>query len=203
MIVHVLTHHPERYRGYLNSSIMWHARNTDKLHVEIVDLNNFDVLRDAVASVTGWESAHKIMAHASGSSFTQPMAYRSARHEHIILYAPNMQETVDASWVDAVWNVNDNIDPDIATMMLVDAITRLAPEVLNKEESHLHDSFNDGLLEHPHYTRPRVIDGKEVPAVLLSGNHAEIARWRHEQSLKRTKERRPDLYEQYIKTHKK
>lgn len=78
-------------------------------------------------------------------------------------------------------------------MVLVDTITRLVPGVLGSEESAATDSFSDGLLEYPQYTRPPEFNGLEVPAPLLSGNHAEIARWRREQSLKRTAERRPDL----------
>jgi tRNA (guanine37-N1)-methyltransferase len=82
---------------------------------------------------------------------------------------------------------------ELASMTMTDAIVRLIPGVLSREESHQEDSFSTGLLEHPHYTRPREYRGMEVPEVLLNGNHKLIEEWRREESLKRTRERRPDL----------
>ena len=79
-------------------------------------------------------------------------------------------------------------------MVLVDSIVRLIPGVI-EEESHINDSFNDDLLDYPTYTKPRVYEGMEVPEVLLSGDHKRIEKYRYEESLKRTKERRPDLLE--------
>jgi tRNA (guanine37-N1)-methyltransferase len=79
--------------------------------------------------------------------------------------------------------------------VLIEAVTRLVPGVIGKEESHEHDSFEDGLLDHPHYTRPAEFRGLIVPEVLLSGNHAEIARWRREAALEKTRRMRPDLLE--------
>ncbi len=78
-------------------------------------------------------------------------------------------------------------------MTMIDAVVRLLPDVLGASASHEDDSFSTGLLEYPHYTRPAEYAGYQVPDVLLSGNHARIAKWRREQSLKRTFERRPDL----------
>ena len=78
-------------------------------------------------------------------------------------------------------------------MLVIDAVARLLPGVLGDAASAVQDSFMDGLLEHPHYTRPESVEGREVPAVLLSGDHARIARWRRQQALGRTSERRPDL----------
>jgi tRNA (guanine37-N1)-methyltransferase len=80
-------------------------------------------------------------------------------------------------------------------MVVVDAVSRLIPGVLGGERSNLEDSFEDGLLEYPHYTRPRVFRDREVPPVLLSGDHEKIRVWRRTQALKRTLERRPDLLE--------
>jgi tRNA (guanine37-N1)-methyltransferase len=78
-------------------------------------------------------------------------------------------------------------------MVVIDAVTRLLPGALGDEQSAVDESFSKGLLEYPHYTRPAEFRGRKVPAVLLSGNHAEIEKWRREQSLARTRERRPDL----------
>ena len=82
---------------------------------------------------------------------------------------------------------------EIAAMAVIDAVVRLLPGVLGDEESAAQDSFMQGLLDHPHYTRPEIVDGQRVPAVLLSGDHARIARWRYKQSLGRSFVRRPDL----------
>ena len=84
---------------------------------------------------------------------------------------------------------------ELPAMVMIDAISRLIPGVLNNNESAEFESFHDNLLEHPHYTRPVEFRGKRVPDVLLSGHHANIEKWRREQSLKRTLERRPDLLE--------
>ncbi|MGYP000482598963 len=83
-------------------------------------------------------------------------------------------------------------------MVMIDAVSRLVPGVLNNEESAEFESFHDNLLEHPQYTRPVEFRGRKVPDVLLSGHHGNIDKWRREQSLKRTLERRPDLIETAI-----
>lgn len=90
---------------------------------------------------------------------------------------------------------------ELAAMVMVDAIARLVPGVLHNEESAETESFGDGLLEYPQYSRPEIWHGKRVPEILLSGDHAKVDAWRLEQALLRTKERRPDLYEKYRETH--
>jgi tRNA (guanine37-N1)-methyltransferase len=92
---------------------------------------------------------------------------------------------------------------EIAALALIDSVVRLLPDVLHNAESNKDDSFASGLLEYPQYTRPRVFEGKAVPEVLLSGHHINIESWRREKALERTKERRPDLYEKYIKKQDK
>jgi len=90
---------------------------------------------------------------------------------------------------------------ELPAMVVIDTVSRLVPGVLNNEESAEKESFSDGLLEYPQYTRPADYNGKAVPEVLLSGHHANIEKWRHEKSLERTKKYRPDLYETYVKEH--
>ena len=87
---------------------------------------------------------------------------------------------------------------ELAAMVLVDAIARLVPGVLNNEESAQTESHSNGLLEYPQYSRPEVWHDKSVPEVLMSGHHANIEKWRFEQSVERTRQRRPDLYETYM-----
>lgn len=97
--------------------------------------------------------------------------------------------------VDAEWSIGDYVlsGGELPAMVLIDAVARLLPGVLGSEASAEEDSFSDGLLDCPHYTRPEVYEGEEVPAVLLSGDHAAIRHWRRRQSLERTLKRRPDL----------
>ncbi len=97
--------------------------------------------------------------------------------------------------VDEEWSIGDYVlsGGELAAMVIIDGIARLLPGALGHEGSAEADSFSEGLLDHPHYTRPEVIDGRAVPEVLLSGDHAAIARWRRKQSLGRTWARRPDL----------
>ena len=89
----------------------------------------------------------------------------------------------------------------LPAMVMIDTISRLVPGVLNNEESAETESFAGDLLEYPQYSRPEEWNGKKVPEVILSGHHANIAEWRLEQSIERTKERRPDLYAKYLEKH--
>ncbi|HEY4201245.1 MAG TPA: tRNA (guanosine(37)-N1)-methyltransferase TrmD [Devosiaceae bacterium] len=82
---------------------------------------------------------------------------------------------------------------EVAAMVLIEAVVRLIPGVLGAAESHADESFENGLLEYPHYTRPQVFEGRDIPPVLVSGDHRKIAKWRHEESLELTRRRRPDL----------
>lgn len=97
--------------------------------------------------------------------------------------------------VDEEWSIGDYVlsGGELAAMVMMDAIARLLPGVLGSEVSAQEDSFSDGLLDCPHYTRPEIYEGKSVPAVLMSGDHAAIKRWRQQQSVLRTQQRRPDL----------
>ncbi len=108
-----------------------------------------------------------------------------------------IDERIIESEVDEEWSIGDYVisGGELAAAVIIDAVTRLLPGVLGDEQSAIQDSFVDGLLDHPHYTRPEVVGGKSVPEVLLSGDHEAIRRWRRKQSLGRTWQRRPDLLE--------
>jgi tRNA (guanine37-N1)-methyltransferase len=108
-----------------------------------------------------------------------------------------IDERVIESEVDEEWSIGDYVlsGGELAAAVIIDAVTRLLPGVLGDEQSAVEDSFVDGLLDHPHYTRPEKAGGKTVPDVLLSGDHAAIRRWRRKQALGRTWQRRPDLLE--------
>ena len=135
-----------------------------------------------------------------GRVFDQAAAQRFAGLQGMTLLAgryEGVDERLIESQVDEELSLGDFVlsGGEIAAMAVIDAVVRLLPGVLGDDESAAQDSFMEGLLDCPHYTRPEEIDGRSVPEVLLSGDHAEIARWRLKQALGRTHERRPDLVE--------
>lgn len=142
--------------------------------------------------------ARVILLTPQGSTLTQDLARELAVSERLVLLC-GRYEGVDARVEDLATDlisIGDYVitGGELAAMVLVDAVARLLPGVLGGgERSTAEDSFAEGLLEHPQYTRPEVWEGRRVPEVLLSGNHREIIKWRREQSLQRTLERRPDL----------
>jgi len=133
-----------------------------------------------------------------GEVFHQNMAKELADEQDIVFlcgHYEGIDERVLEEIVTDYVSIGDYVltGGELPAMVMIDAISRMVPGVLSNEESAQTESFQDNLLEHPHYTRPAVWQEKEVPPVLLSGHHAKIEEWRHEQSVKRTKERRPDL----------
>jgi tRNA (guanine37-N1)-methyltransferase len=138
-----------------------------------------------------------LLMSAAGTTFTQAMAHNLAAQEQIVLLCAHY-EGVDERAIDLV--VTDEVSigdyvltgGELPAMVIADSIVRLLPGVI-EAESLAEESFADGVLEYPHYTRPPEFRGRKVPDVLLSGNHAGIARWRREQALLRTRARRPDL----------
>jgi len=133
-----------------------------------------------------------------GQVFDQAMAKRFVELPGLVLLAgryEGIDERLVESHIDAEVSLGDFVlsGGEIAAMAVIDAVVRLLPGVLGDDESAAQDSFMEGLLDHPHYTRPEEIEGRKVPDVLLSGNHAEIARWRYQQALGRSYLRRPDL----------
>jgi tRNA (guanine37-N1)-methyltransferase len=136
----------------------------------------------------------------AGHRFVQQTATQLSKEAHLIIicgHYEGVDHRVIEHLVDLEISIGDYVltNGAIAAVVLVDAIVRLLPEALGHEQSAVDDSFNHGLLEAPQYTRPAEFRGWKVPQVLLSGNHAEIAKWRQQQALKRTKQNRPDLLE--------
>jgi tRNA (guanine37-N1)-methyltransferase len=142
-----------------------------------------------------------VLTSPQGRTFTQPVALEYAALEHVVLICGRykaVDERVAEHLVDEELSVGDFIlsGGEPAALCVVDAVARLLPGVVGDFDSVESDSFHSGLLDAPYYTRPAEYRGWKVPDVLLSGNHGEIARWRREQSLTRTRDRRPDLLDE-------
>ncbi|MBM7455289.1 tRNA (guanine37-N1)-methyltransferase [Oceanisphaera litoralis] len=157
-------------------------------------------LRDAIAAArqAAGEGVRVIYLSPQGRKLDQQGVTELAKHEKLILVAgryEGVDERVIQADVDEEWSVGDYVlsGGELPAMVLVDAVARLVPGVLGDMASAEQDSFSEGLLDHPHYTRPEQLAGMAVPKVLLSGNHAEVASWRMQQSLGRTWLRRPEL----------
>jgi len=142
-----------------------------------------------------------LLTSPSGEPFTQKMAHELANEEHLIVicgHYEGVDERVRQVLVDRDVSIGDYVltSGNLPAMVIVDAVTRLLPGALGSPESEIDESFEDGLLEYPQYTRPAEYRGYAVPEVLLSGNHKQIAEWRRRESEKRTGQVRPDLLNQ-------
>ncbi|TDL97734.1 tRNA (guanosine(37)-N1)-methyltransferase TrmD [Macrococcus brunensis] len=156
----------------------------------------------AIESLEVSDQTRIILMCPQGARFDQAKAEELAHAEHLIFICGHYEgydERIRTELVTDEISLGDFVltGGELAAMTMTDAIVRLIPDVLGNEVSHEDDSFSSGLLEHPQYTRPADFKGMQVPDVLLSGNHKLIEEWRHQESLKRTFERRPDLLESY------
>jgi len=223
MKIDVLTLFPGMFVGPLDESIIKRARERGILQLGIHDLRNWthdrhktvddrpfgggpgmvlkpEPLFEAAESLAG-PKTRVILMGPSGRKFTQEIGRELAGYEHLLLIAGSYEgfdDRVRQGLAHDELSIGDYVltNGALPVMVMIDVVTRLLPGVLGDEESAKEESFSHGLLEYPHYTRPAEFRGMKVPEILLSGHHAEIARWRHEQALERTRERRPDLLEQ-------
>ena len=220
MRIDILTLFPEVCRGPLSESMMKRAQEAGALDLRIHNLRDWTtdkhhVVDDApfgggqgmvmkpepifaaVESLRGEESFIVVMS-PQGQRLTQGLAAEFARRAHLIIvcgHYEGIDHRVTEYLADAEVSIGDYVltNGAIAAVVLVDAMARLQPGVLGHERSAADDSFAQGLLEGPQYTRPADFRGWKVPEILLSGNHAEIAAWRKEQALQKTRNNRPDL----------
>lgn len=152
------------------------------------------VMQQTPASV----SPRIILLCPQGKPYKQRDAEMLSKEEHLIFICGHYEgydERIREHLVTDEFSIGDYVltGGELGALVIADSVTRLLPNVLGNESSHRHDSFSDGLLEYPQYTRPADFRGWKVPDVLLSGHHEKIAQWRKEQALLRTKKRRPDL----------
>ena len=163
-------------------------------------LMKVDVVDASIQAARGESQAKVILMSPAGRPLTQAVAQELSKEAHLILVCGHY-EGIDArveSLVDDEISIGDFVltGGELAALVIVDAVVRLRPGVLGNSASPEEESFSEGLLEYPQYTRPRSHKGQDVPEVLLSGNHARIDAWREQQSLERTRARRPDLLKQ-------
>lgn len=157
-----------------------------------------DAIRDARGSTD--EESRVIYLTPQGRKLDQTGLKHLSRYTHLVLVCgryEGIDERVITADIDEEWSIGDYVlsGGELAAMVVMDGITRLLPEALGHEDSAQRDSFSEGLLDFPQFTRPEVIEGMQVPPVLLSGDHKAIERWRLKQALGRTWLRRPDLLE--------
>ncbi len=157
-----------------------------------------DQLLQSIRAARQQNSGKVVYLSPQGASLNQQVVSQFAKEDNLILLCgryEGIDERVIELEVDMECSIGDYVlsGGELGAMVLIDAVTRLLPGVLGHNDSAVQDSFFDGLLDCPHYTRPEILEGLSIPAVLKSGNHADIAHWRKKQALGRTWQRRPDL----------
>ncbi|QUA53639.1 tRNA (guanosine(37)-N1)-methyltransferase TrmD [Aristaeella lactis] len=222
--VNILTIFPEMFESFFSASILGRAREQGLIDIRTTDIRPFSnskhhntddypfgggagmvmmaqPILDAMKAVTAeYPSAKRIYLGPRGKKLTTSLARELAQEKELILlcghYEGVDQRALDAC-VDEEISIGDYIltGGETAAMVLVDCVARFIPGVLGSSDSPEEESFSDGLLEYPQYTRPRMLEGMEVPEILLNGDHAKIKAWRRRESLKATMKHRPDLLE--------
>lgn len=231
MKFHILTLFPEMVEECLKTSVLGRAAQRGCVSFHAVNIRDYTLNRhkkvddytygggagmlmqaqpvyDAWKSVQGEKPLRTVYVTPQGSTFTQETARELAMEEELVFlcgHYEGVDERVLEEIVTDYISIGDYVltGGELPAVVMIDAISRLIPGVLHNEESAQAESFQNGLLEYPQYSRPPVWHGREVPQVLLSGNHKKIEEWRLEQSISRTRQRRPDLYEKYRENHRK
>ena len=224
MKIDILTLFPEMF-GALSESIIGRARDKGLIEINIVDIRNFSKdkhkkcddapfgggagmvmtpqpLFDAIKSVKQ-ENSLVILTSPRGQTFNQKLCKDLSKYEHLIFvcgHYEGVDERIIELCIDKEISIGDFVltGGELPALCLIDAVSRKIEGTLGKIESADEDSFSNGLLEYPQYTKPREYRGLKVPEVLLNGNHKDINEYRMQESLKRTKIKRPDLYSAYI-----
>ena len=225
MNYHILTLFPDMVINCLNTSIIGKAKEKGLINIEATNIRDFannkhnhvddypygggagmvmqpqpvyDAYKSVMEKIDG--TARVIYLTPQGKVFNQSMAEEFAKEDNLIFLCGHY-EGIDERVLNKI--VTDNVSignyvltgGELAAMVMIDAISRKVPNVLNNDESSEIETFYDNLLEYPQYTRPEIFEGERVPEVLLSGHHGNIEKWRREKSLERTYDYRPELLE--------
>ena len=218
MKIDILTLFPKMFEGFLSESIIKRALDNKKVEINIHDIRDYSndphkrvddysigggagmvlmpqPIFDAVEALRK-ENTMVIMMTPQGERYTQEKAYTLTKQKHLIIICGHYEGFDERirTLVDLELSIGDYVltGGEIPSMAITDSIVRLLDGVIEKE-SHINDSFNNNLLDYPVYTKPNNFRGMEVPEILFSGHHENIKKWRLEEQIKRTKERRPDL----------
>ncbi|MGF6159097.1 tRNA (guanine37-N1)-methyltransferase [Ensifer sp. KUDG1] len=223
----ILTLYPEMFPGHLGASLSGKALERGQWSIEPVQIRDFaedkhrtvddtpagggagmvlkaDVLARAIDRVSENDDRPRLLMSPRGQPLTQARVRELAAGPGVVIVCGRFegvdQRVIDARRLEEV-SIGDYIlsGGEPAALTVLDAVVRILPGVMGNELSGVHESFEGGLLEHPHYTRPQVFEGREIPAVLTSGNHGAIAKWREAEARRLTAERRPDLLDQPVK----
>lgn len=221
MVIHILTLFPKMFEGPFRESIVKRAIQKGIVRISVVDLRSFSrdkhrkaddrpfgggpgmvlsvepIYRALLSLKRKGPRPYVILLSPGGRRYSQPTARRLSRKKRLVFICGHY-EGVDERvkrWVDEEFSVGDYVLTcgEIPAMVMVDSVVRLLPGALGDQASSREDSFEEGFLEHPHYTRPRHFLGMKVPSVLLSGNHQRIAAWRKKKAVEKTRKNRPDL----------
>lgn len=221
MKISIITLFPDLLKKYLDSSILGRGQKKGAIEYELVNLRDFgegihqivdgrpygggagmvlraDILTKALTSIKTRKDTKIILTSAGGTTFNQRRARQLSKLSHLIIICGHY-EGVDQRFIDKYVDEEISIGDFILTggelpaLIIADAITRLLPGVLKKEEATLQESFENNLLEYPQFTKPDLFEGSKVPEVLKSGNHQKVDRWRKDQAINRTQQMRPDL----------
>jgi tRNA (guanine37-N1)-methyltransferase len=218
----ILTLFPDLFPPFLHAGVLGRAAEKGLVDVRLTDIRSFargshkvtddrpygggngmimkpgPIVRalESIDRVDG--SSLVVLLTPQGQAFEQSMAWELARADQLVLICcryEGVDERARSDQINMEVSIGDYIlsGGELGALVIIDAVSRLVPGVLGGERSNLEDSFEGGLLEYPHYTRPRAFRGMEVPPILLSGDHEKIRRWRRTESLRRTLKRRPDL----------
>ncbi len=227
MRIDILTIFPEMFEGPFSYSIIKRAIDKNKVEIHLHNIRDYSsdkhkkvddypysggagmvMLADPIVKVIEELKAQRdyeeiVFMSPDGQVFQQGMANQMSSYKNIMIlcgHYKGVDERVRENYITMEISVGDYVlsGGEIGAMIVTDSLVRLIPGVLGDETSALSDSFQDGLLSPPVYTRPADFNGHKVPDILLSGNDRKIVEWKHEQALERTKIRRPDLYKKYI-----
>lgn len=225
MRIDILTLFPNMFTGVLNESILKRAQEKSLVKFNLINFRDFSTdkhkkvddypygggagmvlspqpIFDAVESIKAESDGpvRVLLMTPQGERFTQQKAMELAKEKHLVFICGHYEgfdERIREHLATDELSIGDYVltGGELASMVIIDSVVRLIPGILGNQESYQYDSFSDGLLEYPQYTRPANFRGFKVPDVLLSGDHKKIEKWRRQESLRRTLERRPDLLE--------